>query len=183
MHASGITWNGYDFTRINSCNPYIVETTVHVREKINFWNICVQEWLRKCIYQRSTIKSKALKQLYVFTISAFWHGFYAAYYISFVLWFSQLYLQGLIFKYMNNGRSLWARAYNKAGKVGYVLLSLIVQIIFSHGGVYFMVLSGPYCIKMLIFLKGVPQLILFLGIVIFSVVRPPRAPKAKVEEG
>lgn len=42
VHASGVSYNGTDFTRVNTVNPWVVETTIHVREKINYWNISVQ---------------------------------------------------------------------------------------------------------------------------------------------
>lgn len=58
----------------------------------------VQEWLRKSIYQRSPFKDKSLSQLYVFMVSAFWHGFYAGYFMSFFLWFLQVHCQTQIFR-------------------------------------------------------------------------------------
>ena len=82
VHASGVSYDGDSFKRINTIDPWVFETSPHVREKINHWNISVQEWLRKSIYQRSSLSNKTANQLYVFTVSAFWHGFYFAYYIS-----------------------------------------------------------------------------------------------------
>jgi lysophospholipid acyltransferase len=102
IHATGISFDGKKFERINTCDPLIVETSMHIREKISSWNSSVQEWLRKCIYQRATFKNKAYSQLFVFMVSAFWHGFYLGYYFSFFLWFAQVHLQGLIFKYSKN---------------------------------------------------------------------------------
>jgi len=182
VHASGVSYNGIDFSRVNTCNPLIVETTIHVREKINFWNIAIQEWLRKGIYNRSNIKNKSLSQLYVFSISAFWHGFYFAYYLSMVFWFGQLYLQGLIFKYCRNGRSKLVKLYNKTGKAGFVILSILVQMLFSHCAVYFLILEGYYSYKMMIKLKFLPQIILIVLIAVFSNIRPPRDPKPKSSE-
>lgn len=177
VHASGVSYNGTDFSRVNTANPLVVETTIHVREKINFWNISVQEWLRKCIYQRVSFKNKTANQLFVFVVSAFWHGFYAAYYISFALWFAQLYLQGLIFKYCKNGKSILVKVYNRMGKVGTFLLSLLVQFLFSHCGAYFLILRGYYCIKLLNKLWYMPVIVLFILIIVFSVIRPPRDSK------
>ena len=40
VHASGISYSGgEEFKRINTVNPYAVETSVHMREKIANWNI------------------------------------------------------------------------------------------------------------------------------------------------
>jgi len=58
----------------------------------------VQDWLRKCVYERVPFKNRFLRQLSVFAVSAFWHGFYTGFYFSFFLWFAQLYLQMQIFK-------------------------------------------------------------------------------------
>ena len=140
VHASGVSFNGKDFTRINTVSPWVVETSIHVRDKINNWNISVQEWLRKAIYQRSPFKGKTANQLYVFTVSAFWHGFYSAYYISEVLWFVQLYLQTLIFKHFNKNTTVVNKIYEKMGKVGHVLLALLVSFEFTHNSTYFLIL-------------------------------------------
>ena len=179
VHASGVSYNGIDFSRVNTCNPYIIETTIHVREKINFWNIGIQEWLRKSIYNRCNIKSKALSQLYVFIISAVWHGFYLAYYVSFILWFAQLYLQGLIFKYCKNGRAPLVKIYKKTGYIGFIILNILVHMSFNYCAVYFLILEGYYSILMIAKLKFIPHIILFVLIGIFANIRPPRDPKPK----
>jgi hypothetical protein len=31
IHSSGASWNGSNFERINTVNPLVVETTIHVR--------------------------------------------------------------------------------------------------------------------------------------------------------
>lgn len=152
---------------------------MHVREKINNWNIQVQKWLNRCIYQRHDFKSKTKNQLFVFLISAFWHGFYGAYYISFVLWFTQLYMQGLIFNYCKNGQSKLVKIYKACGKLGTYILSFLVQLLFSHNAAFFVVLHGPYCLKLISKLYFAPQIAMFVLIVIFNMVKPPRQAKAK----
>lgn len=94
--------------------------------------MCVQEWLRKCVYQRSGIKNKSLNQLYVFVFSAFWHGLYLSYYITFVFLFIQLHVQGMIFKHCKNGRSVFVQVYKKMGFVGKILLTLSVLFLIIH---------------------------------------------------
>ena len=106
----------------------------------------VQDWLRKGIYQRSNIKDKSLSQLYVFAISAFWHGFYVSYYLSFSFWFLQLHVQGLIFKYCKNGRSIIVKIYKSMGIIGKILLSVGVQFVFSSVAAPFLIIQGYYCI-------------------------------------
>jgi lysophospholipid acyltransferase len=106
MHAAGITYDpalkdhfkGIETIRIRR---FVFSTSVP--EKVNSWNIPVQEWLRKCVYERlvdSVSKGKA--KLITFMVSAFWHGFYGGYYIAFTLTFLQLYLAGLVFKLTRN---------------------------------------------------------------------------------
>ena len=102
VHASGISYQRhedgtYDFNGVQTCDPIKIETTKHIRKKINYWNMSCQEWLRKCIYERSSFKHKSQSQLFTFMISAFWHGFYGGYYLSFFFWFAQLFLSQQIF--------------------------------------------------------------------------------------
>lgn len=103
VHASGISFHrskeGKDqYNLVQTCNPEIVESTMHVRAKIANWNMSVQEWLRRCIYERSPFENKMIGQLYTFIVSSFWHGYYGGYYISFFLWFCQQYAAQLVFK-------------------------------------------------------------------------------------
>lgn len=177
IHAAGVSYSGHDFKRINTVNPWVVETTIHVREKISHWNISVQDWLRKCIYQRATFKNKTVSQLYVFVISAFWHGFYAAYYISFFLWFCQVHLQGIIFKY-TKGEPLIVRIYNKMGKAGYVLLSILVQLLFTSNASYFLILDSRSCWNMITKTYFIPQFIMFGLTIYFTVLPFSKKPKS-----
>ena len=62
----------------------VVETTEHVKLKISNWNIPAQNWLRRCVYERV----KGNGQFITFMVSAFWHGFYGGYYLSFIMFFS-----------------------------------------------------------------------------------------------
>ena len=110
-------------------------------------------------------------------VSAFWHGFYASYYVTFALWFTQLHMQTLVFKYCKNGKSSLVKIYNKMGVLGYVLLSFLVQVLFSQNAVFFLVLHGPSNWKIVNKLYFIPQIALFALVAIFSFVRPPRDDK------
>jgi len=175
IHSSGASYSGHDFKRINTVNPWVVETSIHVRDKISHWNISVQDWLRKSIYQRATFKNKTISQLYVFIISAFWHGFYSAYYISFVLWFAQVHLQGMIFKYSKEESTI-VKLYKKSGKIGHGVLSFLVLLLFCHSAVYFLLLDGPSCWRLLNKVYFIPQLIMF-GLIIYFTIRPSHKAK------
>lgn len=57
------------------------------RVKMELWNQSVQIWLKKCVYLRiynNNPKMANLALYATFIISAFWHGFYLAYYIAFL---------------------------------------------------------------------------------------------------
>lgn len=63
IHASGLSYNktivnseGKQediFSKHNNANILTVEGTWHIKDKIGNWNIAVQNWLRKCVYERS----------------------------------------------------------------------------------------------------------------------------------
>ena len=44
------------------------------------WNITTTHWLRHVVYERVPVAKTAM----VFVVSAFWHGFYPGYYITFL---------------------------------------------------------------------------------------------------
>jgi len=52
-----------------------------VKSFIDNWNIQTHMWLRLIAYNRMP----SGKTLAVFVLSAFWHGFYPGYYLTFVL--------------------------------------------------------------------------------------------------
>jgi hypothetical protein len=115
-------------------------------------------------------------------VSAFWHGFYSAYYISFVFWFLQLHVQNLAFKYFKSGKPLLARLYNQSGLVGNIILSMLVMLMFSHSATYFLVLdpsSGWLLMKSLYF---APQLILIVLAVVFTFLPAPRQKQEKKDD-
>ena len=177
VHASGVSFDGTSFDRINTVNPWIFETAVHPRDKLNNWNMTVQNWLRKSIYNRSPIKSRALKQLYVFLVSAFWHGFYPAYYISFTLWFAQLHVQNLAYKYFKNGKSALVSLYERSGLLGNIILSNIVMLEWSHLATYFLIQDTASCWNLMKGVYFVPHLLLVAFGVVFSLLPVPREKK------
>lgn len=122
---------------------------MHIRVKVANWNHTVQEWLRKTIYVRSPFKNRGVSQLWVFLVSAVWHGFYAGYYFTFFLWFVQLYMQGEIFRYVKDDSSKLKKIYNSLGFFGHCLLTVILSIIFSHNAAFFAILDLNLSIKLL----------------------------------
>jgi lysophospholipid acyltransferase len=92
---SGIGYNGIDPTtnrakwdRLTNIKPWEIETAQNARAYLGFWNINTNNWLRNYMYLRVTPKGKKpgfRATLATFVTSAFWHGFYPGYYLTFVL--------------------------------------------------------------------------------------------------
>ncbi|OAL02374.1 MBOAT family protein-like protein [Phaeosphaeriaceae sp. SRC1lsM3a] len=91
----GIGYNGIDaktgrakWDRLTNIMPWEIETAQNARAYLGFWNINTNNWLRNYIYLRVTPKGKKpgfRATLATFVTSAFWHGFYPGYYLTFVL--------------------------------------------------------------------------------------------------
>eukprot|EP00825_Cyclidium_porcatum_P005211 TRINITY_DN124_c0_g1_i1.p1 TRINITY_DN124_c0_g1~~TRINITY_DN124_c0_g1_i1.p1 ORF type:complete len:421 (+),score=55.32 TRINITY_DN124_c0_g1_i1:43-1305(+) len=95
--STGITYNGQNaakqhlWNNIESIDPVSCELDDDIRKKIASWNISVQKWLRRYIYERvcsekelKTNKKKAERaQMATMMASALWHGYYPGYYICF----------------------------------------------------------------------------------------------------
>ena len=92
---SGMGYNGIDpktgkarWDRLENVSPWGVEAAQNSRAFLENWNKNTNNWLRNYIYLRVTPKGKKpgfRASLATFTTSAFWHGFYPGYYLTFVL--------------------------------------------------------------------------------------------------
>ncbi|KAF2012636.1 MBOAT-domain-containing protein [Aaosphaeria arxii CBS 175.79] len=92
---SGIGYNGIDsvtgrakWDRLTNIKPMEIELAQNTRAFLGGWNINTNLWLRNYMYLRVTPKGKKpgfRATLATFVTSAFWHGFYPGYYLSFVL--------------------------------------------------------------------------------------------------
>jgi lysophospholipid acyltransferase len=92
---SGIGYNGVDavtgrakWDRLTNIKPLEIELAQNTRGFVGSWNINTNNWLRNYIYLRVTPKGRKpgfRATLATFTTSAFWHGFYPGYYLTFVL--------------------------------------------------------------------------------------------------
>jgi len=92
---SGIGYNGInpktgkpDWGRLTNIKPAGVEFAQNSRDYLGNWNINTNNWLRNYIYLRVTPKGKKpgfRASMATFVTSAFWHGFYPGYYLTFVL--------------------------------------------------------------------------------------------------
>jgi len=92
---SGLGYNGIDavtgkvsWDRVRNVDPWGVETAQNTRAYLGSWNMNTNNWLRNYVYLRVTPRGRKpgfRASLATFTTSAFWHGFYPGYYLTFVL--------------------------------------------------------------------------------------------------
>jgi lysophospholipid acyltransferase len=92
---SGLGYKGVDsvtgkisWDRLRNVSPWGVESAQNTRAYLGNWNINTNNWLRNYIYLRVTPQGKKpgfRASMATFVTSAFWHGFYPGYYLTFVL--------------------------------------------------------------------------------------------------
>ena len=92
---SGMGYNGFDprsgkvfWNRLENVDPWSLETAQNSHGYLGSWNKNTNHWLKNYIYLRVTPKGKKpgfRASMATFGTSAFWHGFYPGYYLTFVL--------------------------------------------------------------------------------------------------
>lgn len=92
---SGIGFKGIDpktgkadWSRLQNVRPFGVELAQNSHAYLGNWNMNTNNWLRNYVYLRVTPRGRKpgfRATLATFVTSAFWHGFYPGYYMSFVL--------------------------------------------------------------------------------------------------
>lgn len=92
---AGLGYKGLDpktgkvsWDRLQNINPWGVETAQNSRAYLEHWNMNTNKWLRYYVYVRVTPRNKKpgfRASMATFGTSAFWHGFYPGYYLSFLL--------------------------------------------------------------------------------------------------
>ncbi|KAG6022072.1 hypothetical protein E4U41_002321 [Claviceps citrina] len=92
---AGLGYNGVDpltgkvfWNRLQNVDPWAVESAQNPRGYLAGWNMNTNNWLRNYVYLRVTPRGKKpgfRASLMTFGTSAFWHGFYPGYYLTFVL--------------------------------------------------------------------------------------------------
>jgi hypothetical protein len=90
--GSGLGYSGTDKNRNNewetvvSINVKEVELGTSCTPMVKYWNHTVHLWLNRYVFERVVAKGgrpTMVNNLTVYAVSAFWHGFYPAYYIMF----------------------------------------------------------------------------------------------------
>lgn len=74
--------NKIKWDRYQNVNFFAIESSCDFRTIIAEWNVSTNRWLHTYIYQRLGKSFKA--NLSTYLVSAFWHGFYPGYYITFL---------------------------------------------------------------------------------------------------
>ncbi|EPE07275.1 mboat family protein [Ophiostoma piceae UAMH 11346] len=92
---TGLGFNGVDpatgrisWNRVANIDPWGVESAQNTRAYLENWNMKTNSWLRNYVYLRVTPRGKKpgfRASMATFVTSAFWHGFFPGYYLSFVL--------------------------------------------------------------------------------------------------
>lgn len=92
---SGLGYKGVDpatgkvsWNRLQNVSPWGVESAQNTRAYLGSWNINTNNWLRNYMYLRVTPRGKKpgfRASMATFVTSAFWHGFYPGYYLTFIL--------------------------------------------------------------------------------------------------
>lgn len=83
---SGLGFTGYNkdgspkWDLLSNIHVISFEFATNMRDAINNWNIGTNRWLRTIVYERVP---KKYGTILTFTLSAFWHGFYPGYYVTF----------------------------------------------------------------------------------------------------
>jgi hypothetical protein len=102
-------------------------------------------------------------------ISAFWHGFYGGYYISFWLWFLQVTLAANVFKFtQKKPNHPILKLYRKTKFFGLAFMWILVHWTFTHNGLYFQILDSQLSYEILKKVKFVPPLMLVVGILMVN---------------
>ncbi|XP_046574598.1 lysophospholipid acyltransferase 2-like [Haliotis rubra] len=84
-NAAGLGFTGFDekgrsnWDLVNNCDIYKLETCNSLKLNMDSWNKTTMTWLRRTVYDRMP----KFNTLAVFSVSAFWHGFYPGYYVCF----------------------------------------------------------------------------------------------------
>jgi len=129
---TGLGFNGYDKTgatrwdRTANVDIWNIEFAPNFKVLLDSWNMNTNVWLRNCVYKRVTPKGKKPgfgSSMITFLTSAFWHGIYIGYYLSFFLGGFIQYANRLARQYFRpfvlgpegSAPTLGKRAYDAAG--------------------------------------------------------------------
>lgn len=135
--SSGLGFNGYSekgvarWDLIDNADILKIEFATSIKQLLDNWNKSTTNWLRYVVYERwpSTMA--------VFIFSAFWHGFYAGYYLTFLTAGMFLNTSRLLRRHIRpyfQSSARWAHFYD-------VLTFLVTKVTMPYIGFPFMILA------------------------------------------
>ena len=186
MIASGMGYTenskiGNKWERAVSINWEKTEYAWTAKEMVENWNISVSIWLRRCLFNRilkagkdpmkpsNTRKSIAQHATYLF--SAFWHGFYPAYYLMFFCFSISTEISKMV--YITDWS--WLPGKNILKWVAWILMWNIG----NYNGVVFLALDMGYALNFLKHIYYFPVILLAIGWSFFKVTGIHLKPKTK----
>ncbi|KAK5950457.1 Lysophospholipid acyltransferase [Knufia fluminis] len=155
---TGLGYNGVDpksgkakWDRLSNVWPMGIESAQNAKGYLEHWNKNTNHWLRNYVYLRVTPKGQKpgfRATLTTFGTSAFWHGFYPGYYLTFVL---GAFVQTVAKNFRRYIRPFFLEADGKTGtkyKIYYDIASwLVTQTAFCFVTAPFVILGFSDSIK------------------------------------
>lgn len=74
----------YKWDLASNVRPLSLETATSIKEVTENWNLGADRWLRYYVYLRLPRPYSAYGMYITYVASAFWHGFYPGYYVTFI---------------------------------------------------------------------------------------------------
>lgn len=140
-------YNGKDLGKpLRNFNFMKQEFSTTARQKINNWNLGISKWLRSCFYNKFLNLFEVDKNsatLYTFIFSAFWHGYYPSYYISFFFWQILLRTERYIYKLNDVIKAYFSP----------IILNIYLMFLFNVIGVVFLCLGWDDTVQTFLSLK------------------------------
>jgi len=121
---------GLDFSGMENVDIVGIETSTSLRGFWQCWNKRTSSWLRDCIYTRLNC-SRPNASLITFAVSAFWHGIFPGYYLTF--------LTASFFGMVGNKLYRLTKTWNVPGSA--ILGWMLTNFALSYGGAPFVLLD------------------------------------------
>jgi len=178
---SGFSYNGKDkngkdqWDRVVSVRIVHHETSDNLKDRLEDWNTSIQVWLKRYVFYRvcreDEVRLKPKKAAFAsnvtFMVSAFWHGFYPAYYFTFFHLFIVQQVSKSVYAWKDKFRFI-------PGPLQILFRWYLTALMIDSLGVVFQLLEYE---KSLIFLKSVYFISSLIGgtaYIVFSVIGNPR---------
>jgi lysophospholipid acyltransferase 1/2 len=172
--SCGLGYNGVDergqarWNLVDNADILKIELSTSQKQLLDSWNKTTISWLRYVVYERFN------STMAVFVFSAFWHGFYGGYYLTFVS-------AGLLLNTAKMARRK-IRPYFQTSRCLMVVYSIwtffVTHITMSYVGFPFMILEFTQCITIyhnLYFWQHIAVIMVMLILLLVPVQRHLRA--------